>query len=141
MFTVLAAVDGSQSTDRAVSHLIDELHRGGPAVIHLLHVQPGFDSAKLPQVARNGLLDKLQADERDSALASARRLLDAAAIPYMTHTDTGDPATAIARHAAAHNCDEIVMGTRGLSAVENLLLGTVTMKTLHISDVPITLVK
>jgi nucleotide-binding universal stress UspA family protein len=141
MFRVLAAVDGSRSSDRAVTHLIDELKHSGPAEIHLLHVQPELDPAKLPAFARTGVLDKLRGDESDSALATARRLLDEAAVRYVAHTDIGDPATAIARCAAANHCDEIVMGTRGLSALENLLLGTVTMKTLHISDVPITLIK
>jgi nucleotide-binding universal stress UspA family protein len=139
MFRVLAAVDGSRSSDRAVTYLINEVKHGGPAEVHLLHVRREFDRRKLPAISR--LLYELQADESDSVLESARRLLDAAAVPCVTHTDTGDPATAIARCATANRCDEIVMGTRGLSAVENLLLGTVTMKTLHISDVPITLVK
>jgi nucleotide-binding universal stress UspA family protein len=139
MFRVLAAVDGSRSSDRAVTYLINEVKHGGPAEVHLLHVRREFDRRKLSAVSR--LLYELQADESDSVLESARRLLDAAAVPCVTHTDTGDPATAIARCATANRCDEIVMGTRGLSAVENLLLGTVTMKTLHISDVPITLVK
>jgi len=139
MFRVLAAVDGSRSSDRAVTYLINEVKHGGPAEVHLLHVRREFDRRKLSAVSR--LLYELQADESDSVLESARRLLDAAAVPCVTHTDTGDPATAIARCATANGCDEIVMGTRGLSAVENLLLGTVTMKTLHISDVPITLVK
>jgi nucleotide-binding universal stress UspA family protein len=139
MFRVLAAIDGSRSSDRAVTYLINEVKHGGPAEVHLLHVRREFDRRKLSAVSR--LLYELQADESDSVLESARRLLDAAAVPCVTHTDTGDPATAIARCATANRCDEIVMGTRGLSAVENLLLGTVTMKTLHISDVPITLVK
>jgi len=128
-----------RSSDRAVTYLINEVKHGGPAEVHLLHVRREFDRRKLSAVSR--LLYELQADESDSVLESARRLLDAAAVPCVTHTDTGDPATAIARCATANRCDEIVMGTRGLSAVENLLLGTVTMKTLHISDVPITLVK
>jgi len=139
MFRVLAAIDGSRSSDRAVTYLINEVKHGGPAEVHLLHVRREFDRRKLSAVSR--LLYELQADESDSVLESARRLLDAAAVRCVTHTDTGDPATAIARCATANRCDEIVMGTRGLSAVENLLLGTVTMKTLHISDVPITLVK
>jgi nucleotide-binding universal stress UspA family protein len=141
MFKLLAAVDGSRSSDRAVTHLIHELKRSGPAEVHLLHVQPEFDSARLPALARAGVLDRLRDDASDSALASARRLLDGAGVTYVAHTVCGDPATVIAHCAAANGCDEIVMGTRGLSAIQNLLLGTVTMKTLHISDVPITLVK
>lgn len=141
MLRVLAAVDGSRSSDRAVTYLIKELQRGGPAEVHLLHVQPELNPLKLPATTDAGLLKQLRDEAHDSALASARRLLEDAAIPYTIHTATGDPATEIAHCATDRRCDEIVMGTRGLGAVQNLLLGTVTMKTLHISAVPIILIK
>ncbi|MCJ9712965.1 universal stress protein, partial [Bordetella hinzii] len=38
-------------------------------------------------------------------------------------------------------CDRIVMGTRGLGAVGGLVLGSVAQKVIHLSPVPVTLVK
>ena len=64
MFRVLAAVDGSRSSDRAVTYLINEVKHGGPAEVHLLHVRREFDRRKLSAVSR--LLYELQADESDS---------------------------------------------------------------------------
>jgi nucleotide-binding universal stress UspA family protein len=44
------------------------------------------------------------------------------------------------------NCDQVIMGTRGLgssgiAAISGLLLGSIATKVLHLVDVPVTLVK
>ncbi len=38
-------------------------------------------------------------------------------------------------------CDVIVMGTRGLSSVTGLLLGSVATRVIHEASVPVTLIK
>jgi nucleotide-binding universal stress UspA family protein len=38
-------------------------------------------------------------------------------------------------------CDGIVMGTRGMSAVGNLVMGSVATKVIHLTKLPVTLVK
>ena len=38
-------------------------------------------------------------------------------------------------------CDAIVMGTRGLGAIQTLLLGSVAVKVIHLADQPVTLIK
>ena len=38
-------------------------------------------------------------------------------------------------------CDAIVMGTRGMTVLGNLVLGSVASKVVHLSSVPVTLVK
>lgn len=53
----------------------------------------------------------------------------------------GPVAETIARIALEQNCDGIVMGTRGLGAVAGALLGSVASQVVHLSDVPVTLVK
>ncbi|ARP81841.1 hypothetical protein CAL12_14125 [Bordetella genomosp. 8] len=40
-----------------------------------------------------------------------------------------------------HKCDQIVMGSRGLGTTAGLWLGSVTTKTLHLAQVPVTIVK
>jgi len=52
-----------------------------------------------------------------------------------------DPATEIVTIANDKQCDAIVMGTRGLGRVETLVLGSVTTKVIHLSSVPVTVVK
>ena len=75
------------------------------------------------------------------ALQSARALLDAAKVNFVPQVLIGPVAETIARIALEQNCDGIVMGTRGLGAVAGALLGSVASQVVHLSDVPVTLVK
>ncbi|MFZ1403684.1 MAG: universal stress protein, partial [Anaerolineae bacterium] len=49
----------------------------------------------------------------------------------------GPAAAAIVRVAAEQGCDLIIMGRRGLSPMEQILLGSVSDNVLHLTDVPI----
>ncbi|HEX9811647.1 MAG TPA: universal stress protein [Burkholderiales bacterium] len=45
------------------------------------------------------------------------------------------------QYAREKRCDQIYIGTRGLGPITGMLLGSVTTKVLHLSDVPVLLVK
>ena len=53
----------------------------------------------------------------------------------------GSAATEIIAYAVEHDCDAIVMGTRGMSAIGSLVMGSVAQKVVHLAPVPVTLVK
>jgi nucleotide-binding universal stress UspA family protein len=141
MFRILVAVDGSESSDRAVSHLLKKLgwYREA-AEVHLLNVQPALPT----DVSRFISAEQLQGFHREQgegALASARTLLDGAGVAYRTHIGIGEPAEIIARYAEEKAIDQIVMGTRGLGSVAGLVMGSVTVKVLSLTGVPVLLVK
>jgi nucleotide-binding universal stress UspA family protein len=141
MFRILMAVDGSESSDRAVSHLLKKLAWYKDAIeIHLLNVQ-----APLPErVARavpGGQLDNYHRENGEAALASARAIFDAAKVPYATHIGVGEPAHVIVGYAKERSIDQIVMGTRGLGTVTGMVLGSVTTKVLSLAEVPVLRVK
>jgi nucleotide-binding universal stress UspA family protein len=50
-------------------------------------------------------------------------------------------AEVIARYAKDRRIDQIVMATHGRGAMAGLLMGSVTRKVLHLSNVPVLLVK
>ena len=54
-----------------------------------------------------------------------------------TRAKVGGAAHAIAEAAAAHHSDAIVIGTRGLTPIGGLLVGSVTQRLLHISPCPV----
>lgn len=141
MLKLLVAVDGSDSSNRAVAHLTKrvQVYKGGVEV-HLLNVQhplPSLVASHVPQAS----LDKHHEEEGMACLKSAMKKLDAAGVKYTHHIAVGDPAETIARFAKEKGCDEILMGTRGHGTTATLLLGSVATKVMHHVDVPVTLVK
>lgn len=136
---ILVPVDGSTHSDNAVRFAIALARRGG-AEIHLINVQPMLPGDVLAFVPKASI-DSFYAEGSDKALASARALLDEAKQPYITHVAVGPTGPAIVEYAAAHRCDQIVMGSRGHNAAVNLLLGSVATSVIAHAPQPITIVK
>jgi nucleotide-binding universal stress UspA family protein len=80
-------------------------------------------------------------EEGEAALARAKRMLDAAGIRSTPHILVGPVAESIVQEANALKCDLIFIGTHGRTAAGNMLLGSVANKVLHISKVPVLLVR
>lgn len=142
MDRILVPVDGSSSSEHAVQHAIALRRSGVDAEIQLLHVQPPLLMPReVPDIAIAGLGERLDHEEVEHAFAAAKRLLGEAGVPYSTRIVPGDPAQEIALHADVHDCSQIVMGTRGMGPVKNLVLGSVATKVIHLVGIPVTLVK
>jgi nucleotide-binding universal stress UspA family protein len=62
-------------------------------------------------------------------------------VPVERHLVTGDPAAEILRLARTEKCDLIVMGTRGLTGLDRLLLGSVAEQVLRRAPCPVLTVK
>ena len=52
----------------------------------------------------------------------------------------GNPAAVIAKRAEELGCDGIVMGTQGRSAMGSVVMGSVALKVVHLTNLPVTLV-
>jgi len=140
---ILLAVDGSRHSLKAVKYLIRHAraYRDRPAV-ELIHVHPPVP--RLPNmrlVVSAGWLRRYYEQEGAAALSRAKRLLDAARIKYTARTLIGEIGDTIAREARRTRSDLIVIGTRGMTAAKNLLLGSAATKVLHASTLPVMLVK
>jgi nucleotide-binding universal stress UspA family protein len=143
MMTLLVPVDGSESASRAVDHIVKKLawYKDGVQV-HLLNVQRSLPYAgRVESVIGHEQIKQYHHDEGMAALKTAMQKLDAAKIKYQHHIGVGEEAETIARYAKEKGCDQIVMGTRGLGSVSNLLLGSVATKVIHLAPVPVLLVK
>jgi nucleotide-binding universal stress UspA family protein len=140
---ILIAVDGSKGSLDAVQCLIDHAswYRGKPEVflvtVHLpVPKLPGMGAA----VGKNQIR-KYYEQEGQAQLAAAKRRLDAAGIPYEAQVLVGPVAESIVQHAKAKRCDLIYIGTRGMTEIGKALVGSIATKVLHISDIPVLLVK
>jgi nucleotide-binding universal stress UspA family protein len=140
---ILVAVDGSKPSLKAVQFVLDHLdwYRGRPEIelvtVHL----------PVPQLPRMGMavgkrqIEKYYREEGETMLAPARRKLDAAGIAYQAHVLVGPVAEAIVKHANDKRCDLVAVGTHGRSALGKALIGSTATKVLHISNLPVLLVK
>ena len=141
MSKLLVAVDGSPNATRAVEYAIRLAKKTGDA-LHLVTVHPepviyGEIQVYVPKEK----MEELQKKHSEDFLRPAVELARAAGIAHTSEVLVGDTAVVIARRAKALACDSIVMGTRGMGAIGNLMLGSVATKVVHLSELPVTLVK
>jgi nucleotide-binding universal stress UspA family protein len=132
---ILLAVDGSKHSDWATDFLLKLPFTREPE-IWVLNV---VDSSKLPGVflpsSRGGLYDKIVQDQMTKALTAAERLTVGVAKGLRTRwkkvvplVEKGHIAEAIISKAKEGKADLIILGSRGLSKVQSLLLGSVSQK-------------
>jgi nucleotide-binding universal stress UspA family protein len=135
---ILLAVDGSRPSLDAVNLVIQhaDWYRETPQVELVTVHRP------VPKVGvAKAQVDKYYEEEGEQQLAAAKKKLDAAGVKYQAHILIGDIAESIVKHAKAARCDLIYIGTRGMSDIGKALLGSTATKVMHISDVPVLLVK
>lgn len=138
---IVLAVDGSPISTRAARH-VASLHRqlaDKPEVIVLYADAPLLRSVAMSLGTRG--VDKYHADNGRVALKSAKPVLSRAGVAFTEKVLVGDPAPTILKFVKSSKCDLLVMGSRGLGAFKNLVLGSVATKILSMCDVPVTIVR
>ena len=137
---ILLAVDGSQNSHFAVRSLIQRIvwFRDVPK-IDLLYVHRPLRpiGSLLGTPLSQQTIDEYYRDEAKEHLTESKRLLNEAGLVFETHPLVGEPAVEICRFANAHESDLIFVGSRGMGAVGNLVLGSTTTKILHLATIPV----
>lgn len=129
---ILLAVDGSDEGRKAIS-LARELATSPSAEVVVFHVHE-------KSANRFGSYDvDLSEAEQDVADETAKALKDDGfnARAETTTAYYGLSASRIVDSARDNDADVIVMGSRGLSDIKGLLLGSVAHKVLHLADRPV----
>jgi nucleotide-binding universal stress UspA family protein len=143
MKRVLIPVDGSDCSLRAVDYVIAESARQAKpdeVEAHLLNVQVAL-RGDIGQFINHEQIAAYQREESEKALGEAQARLNAAAVRVVVHTEVGHVAEVIARLAGEIDCDHVVMGTHGRGALADLLVGSTTIRVVHLARVPVVLVK
>lgn len=136
---VLLPVDGSEPSRRAVECLARWRSWLGELSVDLLYVQTPLTVIEALLPPHRDALRHWSGGEAEHATKDARALLTEAGIRHELKISAGDPASCIAQ-LAGEGCDLVLMGTRGLGAAHHALIGSVALKTLEQSDVPVVLV-
>ena len=140
---ILLAVDGSKHSLAAVACLIEHAgwYREKPQVELVTVHAPAPRLPGMNLVVGKNQIRKYYEEEGEAALAAAKKKLDAAGIKYEAHVLIGQVAESIVQHAAKARCDQIFIGTHGRTAAANMLLGSTATNVLHISKIPVLLVR
>jgi nucleotide-binding universal stress UspA family protein len=139
---ILIAVDGSDHADRALEAVAKMAGSGVDLQVSLLCVSPE------PLIFGGYTLETINQVEQDQRKQQDTILGKAAAHAARVGLRLGEPlrahgviANEIVRAAVAQGVDQIAMGTRGMGAAGNLLLGSVAQRVVHQSAVPVLLAK
>jgi nucleotide-binding universal stress UspA family protein len=129
---VLVALDGSEYSQTALPTAIEVTRRFGAdlLVLHVAEHDRGRSvvfSEETPAEATQ-FVGKAVKVARDAGVATKGELRDVGA---------GHVAKAIVETAHANDIDLIVMGSRGLSDIQGLLLGSVTHKVMQLAHVSV----
>ncbi|MEM1888590.1 MAG: universal stress protein [Pyrobaculum sp.] len=124
---ILIAYDGSDHAKKAIQHAVA--------------LAKAFDSALY--------VITIATDPSQVSIERARRIVDEAArqISSMgvsvaeTEVRSGSPPTEILNYAEEREVDLIVMGSRGLSAIQRLVLGSVSQTVVSRARVPVLVVR
>jgi nucleotide-binding universal stress UspA family protein len=139
----LVAVDGSPASIRALKLAIRQMEFTECGSLVLVNVQ-NFGTLGLAEGAGIMPLAWIEQEEVQAAtqaLQDAIAACEQAGVAYAARLEQGPVAATIDRVAREENVNNIVMGTRGLSEVRGLILGSVTTQLLHLADAPVTLVR
>jgi len=137
---ILVPVDGSETSSRALKHAHELAKQmAKPAKILVVAV----DDALFPGVERKIGAEAARqhhADNFERMLGPARKALARSKAECGYVEIVGEVADGILSAIGKHKADLVVMGSRGNGAIKGALLGSVSMKVLANSPVPVTIV-
>ena len=128
---LLVATGGSPWSDMAVDHALKLAQDNGLEVC-ILSVDTSRAAAGDPLDDNSGAKD---------ILANAEARAAAAGVTYEAHLAYGDVTEAVLETASSRQCDAIVMGSRGMTGLKRLMIGSISNAVAAKSLLPVMIVK
>ncbi len=134
---ILVAVDGSESATKAFQRSIYLAQKCNSKLdlVHVVQCEVGGDSASTFEIIEE-LKDKAKKMLEEYRIEAAKNN-----VPIQITIMQGDPAKVIIELAKAKSYDLIIMGTRGRSSFQELLIGSVSQKVMHHASCPVMVVR
>ncbi len=138
--SILVATDASPAANRALALAIDMAVKHGAKLDIVYVIREMQLPAKLRKMAE---VESLANARGDVLMFVANQVLEDASArarksgveDVRTHVGSGDPSGAIINHAKRRKSDLVVLGTRGLSKAQGMLLGSVSRKVVNLCKV------
>lgn len=142
MLKILIAIDGSEPANRAIE-AVGKMARSSlqlEATLLCVSPEPVFYGNYT-----QGTIQRIEEDQKKHQNALLSQATSLARAQSLNLTEPlrayGVIANEIVRLALEAQVDQIAMGTRGMGAVGSMLLGSVAQRVIHLSPVPVLLVK
>ncbi|WP_338598343.1 universal stress protein [Sulfolobus tengchongensis] len=139
MKRILVGYDGSQNAERALDFAIELASKFSAKlyIVEVIDLTVFYNAGVLPPLeATRSLEEKAKKDIKKAVEKAKERGVEADGI-----TLEGDPANTILQFASDNQIDVIVVGSRGLSKIQRLILGSVSNKIAQESKVTVIIVK
>ena len=142
MRRLLVAIDSSDNSIRALQFAIDLAREHKAIELHLVHAhEPPMLYDEIAVYLSEAKAREARRSRSEDILKPAVTLAKAANVPCKSEILIGDVPGTIVQYAEDNACQWIIMGTRGMGTIANLLIGSVATKVIHLTKLPVTLVK
>lgn len=146
---ILVPLDGSELAECALNH-VKKLFQDGPGgevvllnavVVEIPWKQAGSDESHPVAFDYIGF-KKTFLDASKKYLAKVKSRLASGGLKVKTETiESNGPSQTITDYAEKHGIDLIVIATHGYTGMKKMMLGSVALKVLHESNVPVLLIR
>ncbi|MEW4428104.1 universal stress protein [Paenibacillus pabuli] len=138
---IMVAIDQDEITNKILDATI-EIARNKPTQVTLINVSQEYVSNGMTYVPENFLEEILNEIEKASLeqLQQAKSKLESAGINPKTVHLKGNPAHEILRYARDTEQQLIIIGSRGLSGIKEIMLGSVSHKVSQLAICPVLIV-
>lgn len=134
--SILIAADGSDNSYRAAEETLHFI--GRDTEVTILNVVDPDDSKDEVLHSRPG---EGSTFNRKAKLSKIIALYDENEVPYKIEFQQGTPAETVVEFANAGRYDVVVLGSRGLNAFQEMMLGSVSHKVAKRAHMPVMIVK
>lgn len=136
---ILFASDFSEGAAHAQAHAVIWAEKTGARLdlLHVLEFQPGMDPE---QPVNKMYLDQLRS-QADQGLRQIVAALEPTRVTIAARVESGVPSQMIVQTARELDADLIILGTRGLSGLEHLLVGSTAERVIKTAPCPVVAVR
>ncbi|WP_040225581.1 universal stress protein [Bhargavaea cecembensis] len=135
---IALAADGSENALRAAREAVKLANLSPGATIEVIYVADHTKAKS--EILHAGDRETLEYNRRQR-IRPVEDLLRGENIPHEVRFLHGDPAPAIIDYVNSQPFDLIILGSRGLNALQEMVLGSVSHKVVKRADAPVLIVK
>jgi nucleotide-binding universal stress UspA family protein len=139
---ILVAYDGSKMAKLALEKAVALKRSFEGSVLEVVHVfQIGNLVVSDAVITGPALMQNELYEAAEAVVEEARTQISQVPLSTATLLDGGTPAQVILDYAETHQFDLIIIGSKGVGALQELFLGSVSQEIVHHAKIPVLVVK